>query len=115
MSQDTVRQIEENIRKATEIMELGKALDRLAENRDFKQVIGKGYLQDEAVRLVHLKGDPAMQTSERQASIVSQIDAISGLMSYFRTVAFNANQAAKAIEADTEERDELLAEELNRG
>lgn len=114
MSQNTVRQLEENIRHAKEIVDLQTSLERLSENRDFKRVITKGYFIDEAVRLVHLKADPAMQTPERQASLISQIDAIGGLLSFFRTVEFNANQALKAVEADEATIEEMAAEELSK-
>lgn len=110
---DTVQRIEENIRQAKEIVELDNALKRLEQNRDFRKVIKEGYLEKEAIRLVHLRGDPAFQTPERQASVLRQIDAIGELLSFFRTVSFNANIALKAIEQDEAERDELIAEGLN--
>lgn len=114
MSQDTVQLIEENIRRAKEFVELDKALQRLMENRDFRKVVQEGYFRDEAVRLVHLRGDPAFQTPERQAAVLAQIDAISQLSGYFRTMRFNAQTALKAIEADEATRDEILAEEAAR-
>jgi predicted RNA polymerase sigma factor len=110
MTQDLVQRIEDNIAKAKSIVEFDKALQRLEENRDFRKVIRDGYLRDDAVRLVHLKADPAFQTPERQAMIIQQIDAIGQLLQYFRTVAFNANLAMKAVESDEAERDELMAE-----
>lgn len=114
MSNDTVRQLEQNIREAKEILEIDKALQRLTQNQDFKKVIKQGYFEKEAVRLVHLKADPQMQTEASQKSIVAQIDAIGGLLSYFRTLGFNAMQAEKAIEADEVARDELLVEGLTQ-
>lgn len=115
MSQETAQRIEQNIRQAKEIVEFDKALMRLAGNRDFQKVIQGGYFKDEAVRLVHLKADPAMQTLERQTAIVAQIDAIGGLVSYFRTVTFNASIAMKAIESDEFTLNDILQEELTRG
>lgn len=114
MSNDTVQAIEENIRQAKEIVELDKALQRLSQNQDFRKVIKQGYFEKEAIRLVSLKADPSMQSEQSQKSIVAQIDAIGGLMSYFRTVGFNALQALKAIEADEATRDEILEEELGQ-
>ena len=112
MSNDTVQRIEANIAQSKEIVELSKALSRLTENRDFRKVIKEGYLEKEAIRLVHLRGDPAFQTPERQAAVLVQIDAIGQLSSFFRTVHYNAGIALKAIEQDEAERDEILAEEL---
>ncbi len=114
MTQDTVQQIEANILKSKEILELHKALLRLEDNRDFRKLIKDGYLRDEAVRLVHLTADPMYQTPDRQAAIRADISAIGGLLQYFRTVKHNASIAERAIEADEAERDEILAEELSK-
>jgi hypothetical protein len=108
MTQDTVRQIEAEILHAKEKLEFTKAYERLLSNRDFRLVIRDGYLRDEAVRLVHLKADPSMQTPERQASIDRDITSIGSLLQYFRTVEQSASIAAKAIELGEVERDEIL-------
>lgn len=112
MSQDTVQRIQQNINQAKEIVEFDKALQRLEVNRDFQKVIKEGYFSAEAIRLVHLKADPAMQNAERQASVIAQIDAIGGLVSYLHTVSFNANIAMKAIEADEFTLEDIAAEEI---
>ena len=106
-----VQQIELNIQRAKEFVEFGNAVERLRSNRDFKTVIGNGYFKEEAIRLVHLKADPIMQTADKQADIVKQIDAIGALVSFFGVAEHRAAMASKAIEADEEARDELLAEE----
>lgn len=108
MTQDTVQEIENNIRECKEIVELNSMLERLKLNRDFKKLILEGYFRDEAVRLVHLKADPSMQTPQRQESIVGQIDAIGALSSYLHMVAYNAQIASKGIEAGEAARDEIL-------
>jgi CHAT domain-containing protein len=112
MNNSTIQAIEENIREARKIVELGNALERLMSNRDFKQVVKEGYFEQEAIRLVHLKADPSFQSADMQKSIVTQIDAIGAVTQYFNTVLHRAGQAEKAIEADEEARDELLAEDL---
>ena len=109
MSNDTVHQLEENIRQHKAAIELDKAVQRLCQNRDFVEVVKKGYLEQEAIRLVHLKADPSMASAEKQASIVAQIDAIGGLVTYFRTIGQKAALALKGIEQDEAVRDELLA------
>jgi hypothetical protein len=110
MTQDIVHSIEENIRNAKEIVDLGNALERLVGNRDFRALIKDGYMAKEAIRLVHLRADPAFQTPERQAAVLAQIDAIGQLGSYFQTVKHNAQIAVKSIESDEATRDEILAE-----
>lgn len=109
---EQVTELEQNIKEARKIVDLSDSLLRLGSNRDFKKIILEGYFEREAVRLVHLKADPAMQTPDKQASIVAQIDAIGALSTYFRTLDFNARQARKAIAADEQTIEELAAEEL---
>jgi len=115
MTQDTVQQIEESIKASKKRIEMDKALERLESNADFKLLITDGYLQAESVRLVHLKSDPAVQSAEKQAAINAQIDAIGGLLQYFRTVSQLASQSVRAIEADDAEIEELLQEGAHRG
>lgn len=93
------------------MIEFNAALQRLRNNRDFQTVITKGYFEQEAVRLVHLKADPAMQSEANQKGILAQIDSIGALSDYFRTIGRKAYLAEKQIEADEEMRDELIAEE----
>lgn len=110
-----IEAIEQNIQRAKEEVEFGHALERLRTNKDFKRVVLEGYFEDEAVRLVHLKADPAMQNAESQRMIVQQMDAIGSLSFYFNTALHRAKLAAKTIESDEAMRDEILAEELNNG
>lgn len=108
---EQLSQIEKDIKTSTEVVDFGNALERLRSNRDFKRVVLEGYFKDEAVRLVHLLSDPAMQTPEKQASIHTQMMGIGQMSQYFNTVFFRARQAGKYI-ADAEEmREELIAEE----
>jgi hypothetical protein len=115
MSNETIQAIEENIKQAKKIAEVGESLDRLKANRDFKRVVIEGYFEQEAIRLVHLKSDPNLQSAEHQKSIMAQIDAIGAVSQYFGTVLHKASLARKAIAADEETRDEILAEELTNG
>lgn len=114
MSTDTLQDIEKQIAEAKVFSELGESLVRLASNRDFRKVISEGYLSKEAVRLVHLKADPAMQKPESQESIVRQIDAIGALSAYFRTVEYQAALAVHSIATAEEAREEILAEETQQ-
>ena len=106
-----IQDIELNIKQAKVLVDTGNALERLRNNHDFKEIINKGYFEQEAIRLVHLKGDPSMQTAEYQDSIIKQMDAIGALNQYFNTVFHRASLAEKAIASDEEARDELLAED----
>lgn len=115
MSNATIQAIEDNIKQARKLVEVGEALERLKNNRDFKKVMIEGYFEQEAIRLVHLKSDQNVQSPDMQKSINSQIDAIGAVSQYFSTVLHKASIARKAIASDEEARDEILEEELNNG
>lgn len=108
----SVEQLEHSIQSQRHIVELGAALERLSTNRDFKQVIVDGYLKEEALRLVHLKSDPAMQSATSQASILAQIDAIGNLGQYLRQISQNGERAQANIVQAEELIDEIRREEL---
>lgn len=110
MSEQMIEELELNIEQAKEIVDVGDALERLINNPDFEKVFTTGYLREEAVRLVHLKGDLNMQDDESQKMILGQMDAIGNFTMYVQKVRHQAEQARNAIEADSETREELLAE-----
>ena len=111
MSNSTeIKAIESSIKQAKSLVELGTALDRLRSNSDFKKIVGEGYFEAEAIRLVHLKADPKMQTEQHQADILKQMDSIGALNQFMQTKLHIARLALRSLEADKETRDELLAE-----
>lgn len=113
MSNSTeIKAIESNIKQAKALVELGTALDRLRSNSDFKKIVGEGYFEAEAVRLVHLKADSNMQTAAYQESIVKQMDAIGAFSQFLMTLAHRARMAEGAVSSDEETLNELLAEEI---
>ena len=109
---NTLQAIEKSIEQAKETAELGRALERLRSNRDFKQIVISGYFDAEAVRLVHLKADPGMQKAESQASILKQMDAIGSFSSYLSTILHQASLAEKAVEAGEADKEDFLAGEV---
>lgn len=111
-NQDEINSIERNIKEAQADKDLGSALERLQNNRDFKAVIKAAYFRDEAIRLVHLRGDPAWQTPEKQAAIILQMDAIANLAQFFLTLGFKANLAGKSIGESEAVLEDLRTEEL---
>lgn len=105
-----VQEIEQSIEQAAVMVKFGLAVERLRTNRDFKAVITEGYFEQEAIRLVHLKADPSMQSAESQASIVKQMDAIGALSEFLRTKIYLAGMAKRSIETDQEALEELMSE-----
>lgn len=110
MSDTELQQLERNIKHAQKTVDLGDALDRLRNNRDFKKVIGEAYFNEEAVRLVHLMSDSNMQSPEIQQSIHKQMIAIGVFHDFLNTLATRADMARRSVAADEATRDEMLAE-----
>lgn len=108
MNETEIKDLDNNIKEAKKFVEAGTALERLINNRDFKKIVMEGYFEAEAVRLVHLKADPSMQSESSQTSIISQIDAIGSFRQYLDGVFQQARLAGKAIEDDEQTRQELL-------
>ena len=109
---DVIQELEEDIGKAQKIIEMGNALGRLLNDRDFKKVVMHGYFENEAVRLVHLKADPNQQSAEAQDSIVKQMDSIGNLNRYFRNIDYQRDLAVKATNDAEIAREEILKESL---
>lgn len=108
MTQDTLATIEQSIKQAKELVDVGAALTRLRSNRDFKRIILDGYFDKEAVRLVHLKADPAMQSPTSQQAIISAMDAIGNLHQYLMDIDRTADLAQKQIEDGEQAREDVL-------
>lgn len=108
MSEHKISQVQDSIARAREQLEQGKALERLRKNRDFQLIIEKGYLVQEAVRLVHLKASEHMATPDKQASVLKQIDGIGCLASFLSTINFLASNAERSIAEDEETLEYLL-------
>lgn len=107
---ESVKEIEKQIQQAKEQVELGKSLERLRSNRDFVNVVVNNYLQQECIRLVLLKADPNLQSIDKQASIVKQMDAIGMLDRYFSTIYQLAVLAEKDLLAAEQEHELLMTE-----
>lgn len=115
MSNEQVQAIEKSIRNAKKAVEIGAAVERLRSNRDFKLVVLDGYLEQESIRLVHLKAAPEFQSPERQASVIRDIDSIGAFAAYLNNQISFAAMASKQLESDQETLADLAEEELNNG
>ena len=110
MSDTELQQLERNIKHAQKTVDLGDALDRLRNNKDFKKIIGEAYFNEEAIRLVHLMSDVNMQSPEIQQSIHKQMIAIGVFHDFLNTLSIRADMARRSVAADEATRDEMLAE-----
>jgi hypothetical protein len=107
-AQETI-QIEVTIEELEQAINKRNMLQMLEGNEAFKEVILEGYLEKNAIRLVHLKGASSMQTKEQQDGIDKQIMAVSMLGEHFRSVYAMANIAEKRLEQYTKELAEVEA------
>ncbi len=115
MVNSEIEAIERNIKQAKVNADFGAAVERLKGNRDFQKVVLSGYFEQEAIRLVHLKADPNMQAPEKQASLVSQMDAIGAFKAFLDTALFKAEIATNSIESSEATLAEIYAEEAAEG
>ena len=99
MSTDQIKELQDNVASYRKEVELAEALNRLMTNRDFKKLFLEGYFREEAIRLVHLKADPAMYKPEKQADIIREMDAIGSLRSYLDGIQRRAVMAQNGINA----------------
>lgn len=107
-----VEQVEVNIEHAKEKVELGKALERLAKNRDFKKIIMDGYLKDEVVRTMTLKAHPMWDHPVKQERLNRALDGASFLQAYLGQIEQEAEVYARAIAEDEATLAELREQEL---
>lgn len=107
-----LEQVELSISQAKDMIGKDDALGRLYANKDFQEIITKGYFEEEARRAVMTKAHPAMQTEEHQEAIIKKIDSIGNLQQYFNVIGLMATNARKALHDDELTREELLAENV---
>lgn len=97
-----LQMFDEQVKTNKKLVDAASALERLQSNRDFRKLIMEGYLQNEAVRLVHLKADPEYQTSVKQDAIIRDIDAIGSLNGFLNITLQQGRIAVKQL-ADADE------------
>ena len=106
-----IENINISIEHAQKYVDKMNSVFNLSNNRDFKNVIEKGYFEEEASRLVLLKADPNLQKPEDQASIIRSIDAIGHFRQYLSNTITMGRMMEKSLAEDKQTRTELLAEE----
>jgi hypothetical protein len=107
------QEIEKKLEQARKSVEFGAAIERLKSNRDFKKVVVEAYFEKEAVRLVHAKVAPDMQTPEKQAALDADIRAIGTFRQYLDTALFFAERSAAEIQDGEAILEEIAREELD--
>ena len=107
-------EVDLSIEEANKLIARGEALERLLNNADFAEIIGKVYYQEEPERLAGLLGDiggsyrwcpnnqamslPPEQFVKMQADIERDIHAIGAFQAFLRVVAWRADMCKQALD-----------------
>lgn len=70
---------------------------RLAENKDFIEIITEGYLRDEAARLASILGDERMTDDDQK--VINDLRGIGSLIRYLKTIEINGQIAQKEYDS----------------
>jgi len=108
MNENTIARLDQEIEDGRKLVESGLALERLYRNKDFKKIILDGYLKEDAIRLVHLKGAPMADSEDAQKRIIRDIDAISSFNMYLINTQQMAATAAKNVDFAEQTRHEYV-------
>ena len=113
-NRNDIEEVELSIEEAQKNIDKMEALNRLRQNKDFKELIEVGYLQDEASRTVLAKAEPALQSDEQQRILDNMINSIGYFRQYLNKIYQFGNQSSRAIDEHRNTRDELRNEAEQR-
>ena len=98
----TVEELHQRREELKKFSARAEALTRLQNNADFKLVITDGYMEDEAIRLVHLLGDARFNSDDKKAAyredFQERMIGIARLSEYFRSVFQMSSQAQRELD-----------------
>jgi hypothetical protein len=101
--QKNIQEMEITRDKATELVAMADALDRLKNLPDFKLLILGGYLEQECINLVHRKSQEAFKSENDQKLLDYDIRAIGSFMSYLHRTKEHGEMSRSAILSANEE------------
>lgn len=84
-------------------IKMGKALERLRDNQDFKDLILDGYLKEKVIASVSLLAVPQIKAQGRRPDIMEDLIAASNLQFFFQMVEQNYEGALDPVLSDQEE------------
>ena len=98
----TVEELHQRREELKKFSAKAEALTRLQNNADFKLVITEGYMEDEAIRLVHLLGDARFNSDDKKAAyredFQERMIGIARLSEYFRSIFQLSSQAQRELD-----------------
>ena len=98
----TVEELHQRREELKKFSAKAEALTRLQNNADFKLVITDRYMEDEAIRLVHLLGDARFNSDDKKAAyredFQERMIGIARLSEYFRSIFQLSSQAQRELD-----------------
>ena len=98
----TVEELHQRREELKKFSAKAEALTRLQNNADFKLVITDGYMEDEAIRLVHLLGDARFNSDDKKTAyredFQERMIGIARLSEYFRSIFQLSSQAQRELD-----------------
>ena len=107
--------IDKRIAELKNAEELGKALERLHENEDFKKVILDAYLEKEAERLFGVLVAPSTLKRDVMQNIQDKLSSIRNVKQFFGVLLQNAHMAPSQIAEEEDYRKEVTEYFANGG
>ena len=114
-AEQQLQELEITLEDAQNRLSMAEALQRLHNNPDFMKVILDGYFAKEAQRVVMARADVNFHSEENLKQNMDVITGIGQLGAFFHKTFVFGESAARAIEADKQTKEEILAEELADG
>jgi hypothetical protein len=111
-NENDVQEIELSIETAQATVDRMKVFLRLVDNKDFQEIIEKGYFEDEAVRLVGALSSPALADEVSQGEMQKDIIGVGRLRQYFYAIVQQGRAAESAVKSNEAEIELLRAEGL---
>lgn len=106
-----VIKLEQQLKQAKILVERRDKALRLAENREFRELILEGFCRDDCARFAQQTGDPALGKKE-QEDAASMAAAAGHLLRYLRVITQFGETAEREVRDVEEMLDEARAEDL---
>ena len=92
------KQVKEQLKIAKKEAGLRDSLNKLLNNKDFKNLFQDEYFEKEPVRITMLRGNIELQDPKIQAQMLNDFMAIGALDQFFRTIMQRGQLADKTIQ-----------------
>ena len=104
-----VEQVNAELKECDDVISMGEALERLAQNKDFKKVVMDGYFKEYVSDMVCHLDFPEVQ--EQRDYYLKAIKGVSALSLYFKQTSHAREIALKSKEELLIARTEIMTEE----